>query len=299
MIIAALTGGMGNQLFQYAVGFALARRRQTPLRLDLRHYDDPTPDGLPVRPYELGRLNLSARPVGRFDRVRLLAGEPPRTTNLAVRLLRKASRASGWARVRRVEDAAAGYDPRLADLPPGDVRLWGCWQSERYFAADRPALLEEFAFRADPDPANRAALDQIRAAGPAVCVHVRRGDYTRPDTLTKPCSPAYYARAFAWMADHVPGAAHFAFSDDPDWVRRHLPTPPGTTFLSHNVGVNDPEDLRLMSACTHFIIANSTFSWWAAWLGRAPDKLVVAPRPWYPQPHGSEADLVPAAWTRL
>jgi hypothetical protein len=299
MVSVELTGGLGNQMFQYAVGFALARRRGTRLALDLRHYEAPTPAGLPPRPYELGRLSVSAGPVETLDRLRLAGGEMPRSRNLAIRAIRKASQASGWARVRRVVDAAEGFDARLASLPPGDVWLSGCWQSERYFAGEREAILREFTFRAEPDPANRTTLGEIESARTAVCVHVRRGDYTRPETLTRPCDPSYYSRALAWMADRAPGATHFVFSDDPAWARDNLPVPPGSTFVTHNVGTNDPEDLRLMARCTHFVIANSTFSWWAAWLGRSPGKLVVAPARWYARPHASERDLVPVTWARL
>ena len=297
VVISTLTGGFGNQLFQYAVGFAVAKANDSSLRLDLRHYQPPHPPG-PPRPLQLGRLRAQVEPIRLIDKVRLSFSFHNYREIRGSRWMRK--KPLRWLplpRFRRFDDTGT-FNPNVLEVTPGDVYLTGVWQTERYFAAVRNELLEQFQFRQQPDAANREMLDRI-AEKTAVSVHIRRGDYLHPDTLTRPCSIDYYERAFAWMAERVTDANYFIFSDDPDWVKANLKAPAGSRYVTHNVGKNDTEDLRLMSHCNHFIIANSSFSWWGAWLSPSPGKQVVAPTRWYPQGHQSETDLVPQSWTRL
>jgi hypothetical protein len=162
--------------------------------------------------------------------------------------------------------------------PCRETYLVGTFASADYFAHLRPRILHEFSFKSPPSGLNAGALDHIRSTT-ALCVHVRRGDYvTNPGTHASfgTCEPDYYQRAFDLLAPHAPNPHAFIFSDDPDWTRIHLRLPCSATLISHNVGRSAIEDLRPMAACRHFIIANSTFSWWAAWLCEQPDKQIVA-----------------------
>lgn len=281
MIVSQLTGGLGNQLFQYAGGHAVAARSRQSYRLDRRHYDV-VAEGMPSRPFALRHLAITAptmspvtaKLIGLSKRTRLVPGH----FDILI-------------------DRAEGYDPRLS-ARRRSAYLVGCWQSERYFADHRDVLLEEFRFVAAPDARNAALLAEIRSH-PSICVHFRRTDYLAPGTLTRPCAPDYYQRALAEFASRMPEARYFIFTDDPEWVSRNADLPLGSTLVSHNVGDADIEDFRLMSNCGHFVIANSSFSWWAAWLATAPGKQVIAPARWYENGHGSERDLVPDRWERM
>jgi hypothetical protein len=191
------------------------------------------------------------------------------------------------------------YWPGFEALRDG-AYLDGYWQSERYFGAIAAAVRAEFALRRPPEGENARLLDAIRRAE-AVGIHVRRGDYVN-DAHTAGyhgAAPAeYYAAAVARLHALVAAPDFFVFSDDPAWAERHMRVDEATVIVGHNDAEHDGEDLRLMSACRHHIIANSTFSWWAAWLGERPGQHVVAPRRWFRA--GPDArDLVPARWERL
>lgn len=281
MIVSQLTGGLGNQLFQYATGYAAAARTRSSFQTDVRHYDVIDP-AFPSRPFALGHLAITAsrmsaftaKRIGLSKRLRLMPG-----------------------RFAILVDKAEGFDERVLAIA-GDTYLIGCWQSEQFFTDHRSELLREFAFRTAPEARNAEILATIRAQ-PSVCVHFRRTDYLGPATTLRPCSPDYYDRALSAMEEAVPGARYFVFTDDPEWVSRNARLPQNSTLVSHNVGSADIEDFRLMSSCHHFITANSSFSWWAAWLADHRDKQVIAPAAWYEAGHGSEGDLVPRQWRRM
>ena len=283
MIIVRLQGGLGNQMFQYATGLALAMRRDVPLKIDLSLMAVD-----PKRSYELHRFQIDTPLTSTWDRWRIGQSIRPERRWLAAMM--------GF---RYVRDREQGYDESIRHAGR-QVLLDGYWQSGKYFAGLEPVLRRRFTFRDAPDADNAAMLRTI-AAGPSVAVHVRRGDYVSdPQTAAtlRPCGVEYYRWAFENMAAAAAGTRYFVFSDDPDWARQNVHPPGETTYVSHNTGRQDHEDFRLMKHCRHFIIANSSFSWWAAWLGEALDKHVIAPRPWFATPHGSEADLVPLSWIR-
>ncbi|MDB5297611.1 MAG: alpha,2-fucosyltransferase [Phycisphaerales bacterium] len=291
MIITTLISGLGNQLFQYAAGFALAKRLGTTLRMDTQFYQHNN-----LRPYELGRLCVSAKPLTAADRFRIRVSTSVAAAGPTRTLKQQIARALPIRRLTLADDLVAGCDPAIVGAPDYTL-IRGYWQNEGYFADCQADVRREFAFRSPPDASNAAVLARIRGR-PSVCLHVRRGDYLNPAEVVAPAPLRYYADAIAWMRARVPGAAYYVFSDDPEWARSNLPVA-GATFVTHNTGKNDPEDLRLMSACDHFVIANSTFSWWGAWLAASPGKLVVAPRQWFSKPNANEAHIVPDRWVRL
>ena len=171
-----------------------------------------------------------------------------------------------------------------------DFLAWGYFQSERYFADFAPTIKEEL--RAKAAPAGPYAA-QITAAAYPVCVHLRRGDYQKPENaILQVCTPDYYARAVAAVRDEHPDAALFVFSDDIDWAREHLDTAGlPAVFLPRGEAV---ADLALMQLCRGFVLSNSTYSWWAQYLAPAPDKQTWAPDKWYA--HTKKTALYQDGW---
>jgi hypothetical protein len=287
MVICVLLGGLGNQLFQYAVGRALAIRLNTSLKLDASYFTSGR-----RRTYELERFRIQASRVNPFERWAAPRWERPRVAR-AVQVLRKLGLPIGFTSLR---DREQGFDERIVTVT-GNVSLRGFWQSERYFASVADIIRDELVLRDEPDQVNQAMLDAIGSTE-SVALHVRRGDYLiTPKHGT--CPLDYYHQAIEKMLLRVRDPHLFIFSDDPDWTRENIKTGFPTTYVTHNTGRQDFEDLRLMSHCRHFIIANSSFSWWGAWLSRNRTKNIIAPKRWFADPNQLSADFIPPAWMVL
>lgn len=286
-LVISLLGGLGNQLFQFACAYALARHEDRELVLDASSF---------------GRQRLRAYRLDRF-RVPARLAEPGELSAWGLE-------AGLWARLRRrlmgpriATVAEQGFAYQALRLPHGeDCRLTGYWQSERYFEAQAPALRRALAWRAPARGINAAWLRRIRAAGPkAAAVHVRRGDYVsqaRVAAVHGSLGLDYYAAALKRLRAAVKGARLFVFSDEPAWVRAQALFR-GAVVLDSNPPELPEEDLRLMAACRHFVIANSSFSWWGAWLGEARGTRVLAPRRWFADAGRDSRDLLPKRWARL
>lgn len=293
MIVAAIMGGLGNQMFIYATGYAMARRAGTDLRLSLRFFDTYDHANLPPRPYTLDRFTITGRPMSLAQRCWVSATVSTRSSNRYRRMFGRLP----FPKMEWTDDHILGDDPRVHH-PARNTLLTGGWQSEKLFGEYREDLLREFRFR-DPPMGRNADLAREIMGSEAIAVHFRRTDYLLAETLTKPCSPEYYRRALAATQARYPDGRYFIFTDDPEWVRSNAELPAGSTLVSHNLGPASFEDMRLMSQCRHFVIANSTFSWWGAWLSARPGKTVIAPAIWYEGGHSAEPDLVPVSWTKM
>lgn len=291
MVIIRIKAGLGNQMFQYAVGRSLALQKATDLVLDNGLYEIDT-----FRKFDLARFNISGKFLSRPRR--MLETQMQRRRLKPLRSLLETIRFPFVPTY--IEDLGKGFDRRLVQAN-GDLYLDGFWQSELYFRSIRDLLLDEFTLKDAPDSENSRLLSHISSCN-AVCVHIRRGDYVSTasgQARHGVCSLDYYRSALEYIRNRTANPAFFVFSDDPEWAISNFPKIETTTFVSHNVGRNDTEDLRLMMHCRHFIIANSTFSWWSAWLSRNPGKIVVAPKTWYASSALSDVDLVPESWVRL
>lgn len=285
MIIVRLTGGTGNQLFQYAIGRALSARDGQRLLLDTTFYRDGA-----FRTYSLDRWHVQAEIAGDW-RIRVARGTG----------LRKICQLFLWPPIRIVEERSASSDLE-ALRRARNVYLRGFWQSERYFAHAADILRADLRLR-DGLTARRKETERAILAGPAaVSIHVRRTDYlTNPRAIEiLGALPAeWYRAALGRMIDHVPDAAFFVFSDDPEWAKANLSSARPMTFLTPETDGRDEQDMFLMSRCRHHVIANSTFGWWGAWLNPRPDKRVIAPRTWFRVPNFDNVNIVPQGWERL
>jgi len=281
MVTVRIIGGLGNQMFQYAVGRAIALRRNTSLALDVSAYSD---NGL--RQYSLGVFRI----VGNLTSGGLMG--IGRLRGLCARV-----RIPGLPYV--LIERGFGFDPSVLEAP-GNVYLAGYWGSEKYFKEIEEVIRREFCFKSEPYGQNAEMAASIRSMN-SVCVHVRRSDLvTNPhaNQMFGTCSLDYYRSAAQLIASKVSSPCFFVFSDEPDWARANLELEGTTTFVSHNGWEKGYEDLRLMALCRHHIIANSTFSWWGAWLSTSGG-IVVAPRKWFNIPKMDTTDLVPERWVRV
>lgn len=319
MKIVRVSGGLGNQLFQYAFARALEERTGDEVFLDLSTYGyEAAHNG-----FELDRVfAVRYRPTREADIERL--GTRPRG---ALSQLRRKYLTKHTHHIDRV----FRYDPRVFALD-GDRYFEGWWQTEKYFASIAGTLRQELRFIADPGARNEELLADMTCAGNAangrtlVSVHVRRGDALKHPN-TRVCTEAYYRNAFGLAREHIAqgrggagsGLARKAdardarpyflvFSDDPPWCRANLGLGEDeSTFVDWNRGADSWRDMWLMSRCAAVhIIANSSFSWWAAWLDPAPDKLVLAPARWslaaprrFAYYRYTFGDVVPENWVKV
>ncbi|MCX7303815.1 MAG: alpha-1,2-fucosyltransferase [Hyphomicrobiales bacterium] len=283
-VIAHVIGGLGNQLFQYATARAVAFRYGAELILDLRHF----------RENQFRAFGLDHFMVRYKTDDEIL---PPRRHDSRLRY-------HIWRRLRLSPRKIREHDRVLDTLmraPQSDIYLEGYWQSESYFKDVEREIRRELRFANPPHPENQCYLDAIKAS-PAVSLHIRRGDYLLPEFQTQfgSCSLDYYQNAITRIATWANiDPVVYVFSDDLDWARDNLSLGFQTRLIGHNGPDKPQEDLRLMSSCRHHVIANSTFSWWGAWLNPSPDKIVVAPKRWFADQSLSHAERTPPSWHRL
>jgi hypothetical protein len=192
------------------------------------------------------------------------------------------------------------YDCRILNTPK-NVYLDGYWQSEKYFREIKDVIRSEFQVKYPQDTKSQE-IGKVISSTQSVSVHVRRGNYAsnpRVNSHHGTCAVEYYQECAKTIEGKLSSPHYFVFSDDIAWAKVNLDFHYPTTFVDHNDPSHDYEDLRLMSMCRHHIIANSTFSWWAAWLNANPDKIVLAPRQWLNDPAIDTRDLLPSNWIRV
>jgi len=288
MIIVRLSGGLGNQLFQYAVGRRLALIHQTELLLDCEYYRS-TPTSDTQRDYELWRYPISARVTAGMESLwcRLHGGKI--TGRLGV----------NWGGWRLFRERIFDFDNAVLEVG-NKTYLSGYWQSNLYFEDIAQIIRSELTPIVLPAEKDSKLMSQMLKTN-SVSVHFRRGDYvTQKITATKhgSCSLQYYKTALAKMSSLVCDPHFFVFSDDMEWVKQNMAFPGETTFVDHNDSKAAFQDLRLMSKCKNHVIANSSFSWWGAWLNVSKEKHVISPATWFADRRLTPT-LMPEFWIRI
>lgn len=283
MTIIKLKGGLGNQLFQYAFGRLVASRRGDVLQLDRDIMGAQTDT---YRVYGLGHFNIRAE---------MAAPEEVRAVKYPYGLFSKAWRLAK-AKVFRIYHV--GYEARM--LKTRARYLDGYFQSYKYLEPLRAELLKEISLKEDLSLKYGALLAEMAAAS-SVAVHIRRGDYVS-DAKTRSahfiCDLAYYERAMAAIKEKVVSPIFYIFSDDISWAKENLKGGSKLVFVS-SPEMKDYEELMLMSRCRHNIIANSSFSFWGAWLNQNPVKIVIGPKKWNNKYPAAYRDLLPVEWGRV
>jgi hypothetical protein len=283
-ITVGLRGGLGNQMFQYAAGRAAMLRTATQLALDVRRL---TASG--DRNYGLEDFRLCP------DLTLITEGPPPRQDGRWRRLLKSLIGGEPC-----FHEAGFPFDDGCLRLKPG-ARMEGYFQSERYFADFATTIRADFTPRAVHLAEIDAMAERLIPSSPCVSLHVRRGDYANPETMAihGMLDASYYERALKILAERTGSNLPICvFTDDPAWVRANLALPGQVRFISEDTHTA-LQDMILMSRCTHHVTANSSFSWWGAWLNPSQDKIVVTPARWFQPASGLDTkDLVPSRWLR-
>lgn len=298
MIILRLRGGLGNQLFQYAAGKALAEHHRTDFKLDLYYYKKH-----PYRKFELDKFNIPIA-IATPQEIQKFTGSNP-----VVRFLNKRENY-----LRCPEVFAQPHYHYYQDWfkLPSNLYLSGYFQSEKFFEPIAQLVKTWYTPAQSLDSKNAELVARMQSSE-SVSLHVRRGDYTAAqfNSFFGMVSEDYYTRALTHIHDVIRNPVFFIFSDDVGWCRANLKVSEHAIFVDNNKGADSYKDLLLMSHCKHNVIANSSFSWWGAWLNKNSSKVVITPKQWFNQDYykGRESvypsrlyntdDLIPAKWTRL
>jgi hypothetical protein len=293
-------GGLGNQMFQYASGLGLARQRGAALTLDLSWFDDAAKAEID-RPFLMQHWSIDASIADAATVADYVKATARWKQSLAKRL---PGAIAGALRGPVFREAGHRFQSAALTMQPPAL-FDGYFQSEQYFAGVAPEIRAQFTPRAPLSPDSSAVAGAITHSTWPISLHVRRGDYVTnagANQLLGLCTMDYYQAAIAAISARRDGTPHFVlFSDDPDWVRGAFAFLGSKTIVRGN-DARPWEDLILMGLCHDHITANSSFSWWGAWLNPRVDKTVIAPKHWFiggDSAKMSDADLVPASWQRI
>lgn len=288
MIIVKLMGGLGNQMFQYAFGRNLALKHNTRLILDINWYNDP--NNSLYRSYALGVFNIPEK----FASTRQITRYTSANSLIHFKFIRQF-----FPSVRVIKEPHFHFSEDTLNSPDNSY-LVGYWQCAKYFSDIRYILLRDFSFKNKPDKSNQIWLELI-SNSTSVSMHIRRSDYVNNPTTNKfhgTCNLEYYKKACMVIEEKFKSPEYFIFSDDIEWVKANTSFTNPCHFIDHNTS-RPSEDLRLMIQCKHHIIANSSFSWWGAWLAENEDKMVIAPEKWILTTLHSAKDVIPSSWIKL
>jgi len=271
-------------LFQYAAGRSLSIKYDSSLLLDISSFDTYTLHKFGLTPFQ-----LKADVIGYKTLVELLDVE-------------KKCFAFKKRMITPVNESQFSYNLEFSSFHNNSY-LKGYWQSEKYFLNIRQLLIEEISISSNSmlSDADRTILEKIKMTN-SCSIHLRRGDYISNKSTNEVhgvCSLNYYYDAILKLSELTKIDHFFIFSDDPDWVSKNLELEVPFTLVRHNGPERNYADFELMKSCNHQIIANSTFSWWAAWLNNDMNKIVVAPKRWFLSNEFDTKDLIPDNWLKI
>ncbi|MDR0580024.1 MAG: alpha-1,2-fucosyltransferase [Campylobacteraceae bacterium] len=279
MIISKLIGGLGNQMFQYAIGRAVAHRNSDILKLDISGFATyKLHNG-----YRLNAFNIDEK-IADINEIKCLGKK-----NRVLRKLAKIGILKKSTFYAEKSENETKFDEKVFLYK--DLYLDGYWQNEKYFLDIRDMLIDEFTLK-KPVGKNADEYMSIIKNTNSVSVHVRRGDYL---VLNGFIGIDYYQNTIKFISQKVQNPAFFIFSDDIKWCKENLNFIDKPIFIENTA--NELEDLELMKNAKHNIIPNSSFSWWAAWLNANKDKIVIAPKIWFKDRDGF--DPVPESWIKI
>lgn len=292
MNYVALTGGLGNQMFIYAFKVSLSQHNSVAL---FRPYCKNSP--------QYGHSGYQLESIFNVKKERkrawlMLLSIYYHFSRLAPKRVRPALLKFAGMKEFRVPDSFIFY-PGITDCHFDKTLFRGTWQSEKYFSNVSDIIRKTFTFNEKLiNQSTRLFMEEIQQMHNPVSIHIRRNDYLSPkfiDGFGGICTEDYYKKAVEYINGHLDSPSFIVFSDDIEWCRKSMFIS-NAFFVDWNTNNESWQDMFLMSRCKHNIIANSTFSWWGAWLNTNYDKIVIAPRIWW---NGIKDDVVPESWIRL
>jgi len=291
MIITRIIGGLGNQMFQLAFAETLRKINQTTLFLDISAFAKYKDRQYNLDCFDTNFLFAKTRQLQRFQEV---AGK--KDTFL------KAFAELRYGKAKIIKENKSDlfhFIPTILKKYNQDLYLQGYWQSYKYFTGYEEDIRKLFTFKKKLIAQNDSLLQVIKSQS-MISLHVRRGDYVANKMVQQfhgNCSLDYYQNAIQYIAQRISKPNFLIFSDDITWCKAHLKTGFPQTFVTERNA--DWEDMYLMSLCQHHIIANSSFSWWGAWLNPNTNKIVIAPKQWLSNQNLDNTDLLPKNWIKL
>jgi len=296
MIIIRLTGGLGNQMFQYALARHLSIIKKTECLID-------------ITPYNWDKLRV-------FELNDIFSHKIKIADSKDIEKLLKKHKYSLLNRIKRkilggdfpyylhstVKEKHFRFDKNILKVSANSI-LVGHWQSEKYFLSIKNQIIEYFSFAKEANIYYSQIIKSLSKMENTVSIHVRRSDYLNDKTTLAfhgLCSLEYYENAISYMNSKISQPFYIVISDDIEFCKNNFQNIDNKLFIENNMGA-DYEDLRLMNLCKHNIIANSSFSWWGAWLNQNPDKIVIAPKQWFAneEMQAQTQDLIPESWIRM
>ena len=274
MIVVRLKGGLGNQMFQYALGRVLSLKNNTKLKLDISFFNLNF-KSITKRTYNLDVFNVKA--------------EITRSSYL-IFMLRRIFKSNG-------QEKSFQFDKRILSIG-GNAYLDGYWQSPRYFEGFEEVVRRDFTLKNVLLHNTKILAEEIKSSN-SLGIHVRRGDYVGNKNY-EVVNNDYYRKGIEIISEKTKVEKIYVFSDDIEWCKKNIKFDISTIFVGNDsAGVKGEGNIYLMSLCQNFVIPNSTFSWWAAWLAPYQAKIVVAPKQWFSDASISTDDLMPKEWVKL
>lgn len=273
-------------MFQYAIGKGLAKRNNDILKLDITGFEHQEGFATP-REYSLNCFNIEENFATENEIMRLKYGN---YFSAKLKLPNKKTHVRE-CKINCFDESIFNHQ--------GDTYLDGYWQTEKYFKDIRETIVSDFSLK-NAKGLNKALLADL-ANSDSVSLHVRRGDYVSDKGTNQfhgVCGLPYYLEAITYLKEKVSKPTLYIFSDDIPWVKENLKTDLPINYVS-NGQIKDYAELTLMSKCKHNIIANSSFSWWGAWLNESLGKIVIAPRKWFANKSANSPDMIPETWVRI
>lgn len=291
MIVVKLMGGLGNQMFQYAFAKSLSLKRKLPFKIDTKAFEFDK-----LRDFELGIFNLQDR-IASTEEIEF--SKKTKESKYSI-LFKKNFYKSAIKSDKIFTEKSLNHNSKIDFLPAEYFE--GYWQSEKYFIQFEQEIRNDFAMFIEPNSYYKELL-QTATQTESVSIHFRRGDFinnSQTNEFHGICSLDYYSEAMKHMKENIGDVTFFMISDDIDWVKNEFKSEKDIFFVENDKG-SDYEDMRLMSSCKHNIIANSSFSWWGAWLNENNKKVVIAPKKWYKNDEVQKQtmDLIPDSWLRI
>jgi hypothetical protein len=285
MIILRIKSGLGNQMFQYAF-YKKLKTINNNVKLDVSLYDMISDHN----GYELNRVFNVNEKFCDISEVKRFSDDSNKLTSKIRRKVIGRKKSHYLQQNFKYDEAYFKLDEVLLD---------GYWQSEKFFSGMEDDIREIFSFKQALSDKNRELTEDIINSN-SVAIHVRRGDYLTPryyKTFGSVCSLKYYQNAVNYIRDKVDTPFFYIFTNDPAWCKENMNLD-NYVIVDWNKGKDSYLDMQLMSLCKHNIIANSSFSWWGAWLNKNTDKIVVAPSIWFGDRNIDTSDIVPKSWIR-